>query len=68
MDCVCVQVAENEDSAYWQMLGLVLQQFDGLYAGYAARHQAEPDRIPALSRRDFVFVNGNGESTHGCAG
>ncbi|EIE19753.1 laminin A [Coccomyxa subellipsoidea C-169] len=27
------KVAEHQDSAYWQMLGLILQQFDGLYTG-----------------------------------
>lgn len=35
---------------------------EGLHAGYYARHQAEPDRIPKMSRTDFVFVNGNGMS------
>ncbi|CAL8471420.1 g10962 [Coccomyxa elongata] len=55
------EVSEHQESSYWQMLGLLFEQFDGLVAGYNARHHLEPDRIPALSRLDFVFVNGNGE-------
>lgn len=36
-------------------------QLDGLVAGYQARHRAEPAAIPFMSRRDFIFCNGNGE-------
>jgi hypothetical protein len=57
-----VQILEHQDSPFWQMLDVVLRQFDGLVAGYQARHHVEPGTIPQLSRRDFVFLNGNGES------
>ena len=55
------QVKEHDRSQFWGMLGLVLQQFDGLVAGYQARHEAQPELIPPLTRRDFVFLNGNGK-------
>ena len=44
------------------MLGLVLTQFDGIVAGYQAKQAAEPDALPGLSRRDLIFLNGNGLS------
>ena len=43
------------------MLDLVLTQFDGIVAGYQARQAGKPDALPALSRRDLIFLNGNGE-------
>jgi hypothetical protein len=55
-----VQVKANEGSTQWQMLDLVLAQFDGIMAGYQARHEAEPEEIPPLSKRDLIFLNGNG--------
>ena len=39
----------------------MLAQFDGLVAGYQMRHRVEPAAIPFMSRRDFIFLNGNGE-------
>ena len=57
-----VKVKVNEESTLWQMLDLVLAQFDGIVAGYQARHEAEPEEIPPLSRRDLIFLNGNGVS------
>ena len=39
----------------------MLAQFDGLVAGYHMRHSVDPVAIPFMSRRDFVFLNGNGE-------
>lgn len=58
-----MQVKANEESTLWQMLDLVLAQFDGIVAGYQARHEAEPEEIPPLSRRDLIFLNGNGMSS-----
>ncbi|KAK9795552.1 hypothetical protein WJX73_006243 [Symbiochloris irregularis] len=57
------QQAEQGRTAYASMLGLILAQFDGLVAGYNARQQQVNDstRLPALTKRDFLFVNGNGE-------
>ncbi|CAK0735312.1 hypothetical protein CVIRNUC_000560 [Coccomyxa viridis] len=55
------QVKDNGDSTLWRMLGLVLAQFDGIVAGYQARQAADPDALPDLSRRDLIFLNGNGE-------
>lgn len=54
--------AQQSDSAYAGMLGLILAQFDGLVAGYTARQQQVNDssRLPPLSKQDFLFVNGNG--------
>jgi hypothetical protein len=60
---VHVKVKVNEESTLWQMLDLVLAQFDGIVAGYEARHEAEPEEIPPLSRRDLIFLNGNGMSS-----
>jgi hypothetical protein len=57
-----LQVAAHGDSAYWRMLGLVLRQFDGIVAGYQARHAADPSSLPPLSRSDLMFLNGNGEA------
>ena len=57
-----VQVKENGDSALWQMLDLVLTQFDGLVTGYQARHAEVSNALLHLSRRDLIFLNGNGES------
>ncbi len=53
---------ENQVSALWQMLALVLTQFDGLVSGYQARHAIDSDALPHLSRRDLIFLNGNGKS------
>lgn len=58
---VSLQVKRNGESALWQMLDLVLTQFDGLVAGYQARHADDSDGLPSLSRRDLIFLNGNGE-------
>ncbi len=57
-----MQVKKNGESALWQMLDLVLTQFDGLVAGYQARHADDSHGLPCLSRRDLIFLNGNGES------
>ena len=57
-----VQVKENGDLALWQMLDLVLTQFDGLVTGYQARHAEDSNALPHLSRRALIFLNGNGES------
>ena len=51
----------DRTSVHTQVLGLVLAQFDGLVAGYHMRHSVDPVAIPLMSRRDFVFLNGNGE-------
>lgn len=37
-----MQVKDNKESTLWQMLDLVLAQFDGIVAGYQAKHAAEP--------------------------
>ena len=58
---MALQVKEYGKSALWQMLDLVLTQFDGIVAGYQARQASESDMLPALSRRDLIFLNGNGE-------
>ena len=59
--CRLPQVTGNT-SSYFRMLGLVLAQLDGLAQGYGARAAAEQDpvRVPSLTWRDFLFVNGNG--------
>ena len=57
----CQVEAHADSSTYWRMLGLVLRQFDGIVAGYEARLCAdEPSSLPALTRRDLMFLNGNG--------
>ena len=56
----CQVEAHAGSSIYWRMLGLVLRQFDGIVAGYQARHAADPSSLPQLTRRDLVFLNGNG--------
>ena len=61
---VSLQVKKNGESALWQMLDLVLTQFDGLVAGYQARHAYDSNALPSLSRRDLIFLNGNGEKLY----
>eukprot|EP00879_Flechtneria_rotunda_P007490 GHRR01007858.1.p1 GENE.GHRR01007858.1~~GHRR01007858.1.p1 ORF type:complete len:452 (+),score=148.73 GHRR01007858.1:378-1733(+) len=58
------QVAANQQDPYWQVVGLLLGQFDGLYAGYWTAMGAEAgnngsDRI--LAREEVLFLNSNGE-------
>ena len=57
-----LQVKKNGGSALWQMLDLVLTQFDGLVAGYQAKYADDSVGLPSLSRRDLIFLNGNGAS------
>lgn len=57
----CALQVVQGNSTYASMLGLILAQFDGLVAGYQARHAAADDeKVPPLSKKDFLFVNGNG--------
>ncbi|KAK9840599.1 hypothetical protein WJX81_003823 [Elliptochloris bilobata] len=51
----------QQNTTFYQVLGLVLAQFDGLVAGYQMRHRAEPTAVPFMSRQDFIFLNGNGD-------
>ena len=58
------QVAENPQDRFFRVLGLVLAQFDGLRAGYAAALAAtsgigSEDRT--LSEFDFQMLNGVGD-------
>lgn len=55
----------QEDDVFWRALGLVLRQFDGLVEGYRARVSAEGSSqahvYGNLTKRDLLFMNGNGE-------
>ena len=62
--------ADNASSDFWAATGLVLRQFDGLVAGYAARADAEAnavmgdgsDAVPRLTRADLLMVSAVGAS------
>lgn len=61
-----IAAAENKDDSYWQAVGLMQAQLDGVYLGYnaamdaavAAGSAAEQHR---LSRDSILFLNYNGE-------
>lgn len=59
------QVDANPDDQFWRALGLVLKQFDGLVDGYRARVSSEGPAASHvygnLTKRDLLFMNGNGE-------
>jgi len=52
----------SRDGAYWRAVGLMLQQWDGLVAGYTARSKAAGgvDSVGRLSREDLLFLHSNG--------
>lgn len=59
------QVQAHADDPFWRALGLVMRQFDGLVDGYQARARAEgpakSHEFGNLTKRDLLFINGNGE-------
>jgi len=57
MAWVTKQVAANQGDAYWEKIGLVVAQLDGLVAGYndAAPHNEQ------LTRGDFLLLNADGD-------
>jgi hypothetical protein len=59
------QVKSHPRDSYWQMLGLLSQQFEGLVEGYQARAAAQPagslGGVGRLAREDIVFLNSNGD-------
>lgn len=58
------QVAAHPSDPFWQVVGLLQAQLDGLYEGYAAAIAAARDAghdIELLSRDDVLFMNSNGE-------
>lgn len=58
------QVAAHPTDPFWQVVGLLQAQLDGLYAGYAAAiaaAQAAGQQAELLSRDDILFLNSNGE-------
>ena len=60
--------ANNASSDFWAATGLVLRQFDGLVAGYAARADMEANAVtgegsnsvPRLTRADLLLVSAVG--------
>ena len=63
-------MANNASSDFWAATGLVLRQFDGLVAGYAAKADTEADAVtgkgseavPRLTRADLLMVSAVGAS------
>lgn len=58
------QVAARPSDAFWQVVGLLQSQLDGLYEGYAAAiaaAQAAGQQVELLTRDDVLFLNSNGE-------
>lgn len=58
------QVAAHPSDPFWQVVGLLQAQLDGLYEGYAAAitaAQAAGQQTELLTRDDVLFLNSNGE-------
>jgi hypothetical protein len=58
------QVAAHPSDPFWQVVGLLQAQLDGLYDGYAAgiaAARAAGQEVELLSRDDVLFMNSNGE-------
>jgi hypothetical protein len=58
------QVAAHPSDPFWQVVGLLQAQLDGLYEGYAAAvsaARAAGQEAELLSRKDMLFMNSNGE-------
>lgn len=58
------QVAAHPSDPFWQVVGLLQAQLDGLYEGYAAAIEAARaagQEVELLSRDDMLFMNSNGE-------
>jgi len=58
------QVSQHPADPFWQVVGLLQVQLDGLYQGYAAAikaAQAAGQDAELLSRDDVLFLNSNGE-------
>lgn len=59
------QVQEHTADPFWQVVGLLQAQLNGLYEGYAAAilaARAAGHEVELLSRDDVVFLNSNGEA------
>ncbi|EDQ90028.1 uncharacterized protein MONBRDRAFT_20946 [Monosiga brevicollis MX1] len=51
------QVAANQDDVFWQQVGLIMAQYDGLRAGYGA-NVYDKHVLPEFA---FQLLNGNGD-------
>jgi hypothetical protein len=57
------QVSRHQKDPYWQAIGLLLAQNEGLAQGYTARAASEPegsDVVGQLSKDDLLFLSSNG--------
>lgn len=57
------QVAAHPADPFWQVVGLLQAQLDGLYEGYAAAikaARAAGQDTELLTREDVLFLNSNG--------
>ena len=54
---VRLNIAQHQSDTYWQQLGVVMAQYDGLQAGYAAHHQPGQELVPFA----FFMLNGCGD-------
>jgi hypothetical protein len=64
------QVAAHPSDSFWQVVGLLQSQLDGLYEGYAAAiaaAQAAGQQVEVLTRDDVLFLNSNGEHSSSAA-
>lgn len=62
------QVSAHPSDPFWQVVGLLQAQLDGLYQGYTAAiaaARAAGQEAELLSREDMLFMNSNGEQQDG---
>ena len=60
---VTAEVSKHPKDPYWQAIGLLLAQNEGLAQGYKARAAEEPegsDVVGHLSEDDLLFLSSNG--------
>ena len=56
------QVADHADeSDYWMAVGLVLDRFDGTFAGYKKAQAERPTELPPLTNLDMLWINLDGD-------
>eukprot|EP01064_Diplonema_japonicum_P035654 TRINITY_DN7803_c0_g1_i2.p1 TRINITY_DN7803_c0_g1~~TRINITY_DN7803_c0_g1_i2.p1 ORF type:complete len:550 (+),score=130.96 TRINITY_DN7803_c0_g1_i2:42-1652(+) len=55
------QITSNPTDNFWVQLGNIVNQFDGLIAGYNLASQTGTASVPALDKSAFSMLNGDGD-------